>query len=364
MKDTELTLTETFGKKDSISALEAKYKAQKIAFAPLVFHAARALRDLGILALLLRERKQGMNAAGIATELNLPIYGVKVLLEAGLGAEAVYLEGERYFLTKTGYFILSDELTNVNMNFVGDVCYSAMVSLQQAVVDGEPSGLRDFGHWKTVYEGLTQLPVDVQKSWFEFDHFYSNAAFSAALPLVFDRNPRHIVDVGGNTGRWSIECLSYNSEVKMTIVDLPQQLELVEKNLSDAGLKGRFVTRAINMLEDDDEFPEQADVIWMSQFLDCFSEEEILRILIRARAGMRPNTSLFILESFWDRQRFDAAAFTLVNTSLYFTCIANGNSKMYHSDDLKRCAARAGLELFLQTDDLGLGHTLLEYRRP
>jgi len=148
----------------------------------------------------------------------------------------------------------------------------------------------------------------------------------------------------------------------MTVVDLPGQVELIAGNLSGAGFDGRFETCVINMLEDGMEFPEQADVIWMSQFLDCFSEEEVVRILTRARRSMSSHTSLFILETFWDRQRFDAAAFSLVNTSLYFTCIANGNSKMYHSDDMKSCAELAGLELVLQTDDIGLGHTLLEYR--
>jgi hypothetical protein len=77
---------------------------------------------------------------------------------------------------------------------------------------------------------------------------------------------------------------------------------------------------------------------------------------------LNQNTSLFILESFWDKQRFDAAAFTLVNTSLYFACVANGNSKMYHSEALKTCATQAGLSLYQEIDGIGFGHTLLEYR--
>ena len=352
----------SFGEKDERSALEAKSYAQKIAFAPIVFQATMALRDLGILGILMRERNRGVKAESIASELNLSLYGVKVLLEAGLGAEVVYLDAGRFHLTKAGYFILNDKLTKVNMNFVADVCYRSMSSLQESIVDGRPAGLEELGDWSTIYEGLAQLPEKTQKSWFEFDHFYSDDAFPEALPLVFRNRPRHIVDVGGNTGKWALKCLEYDDQVRVTILDLPHQIEKVKQNLARAGGADRCSTMAVNVLEEGDEFPSPVDVIWMSQFLDCFSEPEIVRILKRARGGMGGETSLFILETFWDRQRFDASAFSLVNTSLYFACIANGNSKMYHSDDMKKCAELAGLVLCRQTDGVGVGHTLLEYK--
>lgn len=352
----------SFSKKDSIGALEAKSNAQKIAFAPIVFQATMALRNLGILELLMKKRAKGLEVAEIAQELELSVYGVGVLLEGGLGAEVVYLEDDRYHLTKTGYFILTDKMTQVNMNFVADVCYKPMAHLEQAIVEGKPAGLKELGPWDTIYEGLTRLPDGVRTSWFDFDHFYSDVAFPIALPIVFDKNPKHIVDVGGNTGKWALKCLGHNDSVTVTLLDLPRQLEEATENLNAAGYAGRFSTFATDLLAQSDEFPEQCDVIWMSQFLDCFSIEEIVRILKRARGGMSKDTSLFILETYWDRQQFDASAFSLVNTSLYFTCIANGNSKMYHSDEMKKCATEAGLVLQEQTDNIGIGHTLLEYK--
>lgn len=353
-----------FAREKPINALQAKSNAQKIAFAPIVFQATLALRDLGILKLLMREKREGMTVEDIAQELDLTLYGVKVLLEAGLGAEVVHQENDRYHLSKTGFFILTDNLTQVNMNFVADVCYKPMTNLQEAITTGEPSGLEELGPWNTIYEGLTRLPEKARKSWFEFDHFYSDVAFPQVLAEVFQHKPRHIVDVGGNTGKWAIKCLGYDDSVSVTLLDLPRQIEKAQKNVEAAGLASRFNTMPVDLLGDGDEFPSQCDVIWMSQFLDCFSEEEVTRILTRARGGMGPDTSLYILEPYWDRQEFDAAAFSLVNTSLYFTCIANGNSKMYHSDDMKACALAAGLELQQQIDNIGIGHTLLEYTLP
>jgi hypothetical protein len=97
----------------------------------------------------------------------------------------------------------------------------------------------------------------------------------------------------------------------------------------------------------------------MSQFLDCFAEEEILSILRRAREVMTPQSRLCIMETFWDRQRFEPAAFCLTMTSLYFTVMANGNSKMYHSDDMIALVRQAGFRVETIHDSLGQGHSIV-----
>ena len=87
-----------------------------------------------------------------------------------------------------------------------------------------------------------------------------------------------------------------------------------------------------------------------------------MSILRRAAEVMGPDTRLYIMETLWDRQRFDTAALCLTQISLYFTAIANGNSKMYHSDDLVRLVETAGLHVETTHDFLGLGHSVLEVR--
>ena len=74
---------------------------------------------------------------------------------------------------------------------------------------------------------------------------------------------------------------------------------------------------------------------------------------------MASHTRIFIMETLWDRQRFDTAAFCLTMTSLYFTAIANGNSKMYNTEDMKACIEKAGLHIEHIYDGLGLGHSVI-----
>lgn len=344
--------------KDPHTAAEAKFEAQKIAFAPFVFQAAKALRDLGILEVVEKSGAEGLPSAEIVRKTGLPEYGVKVLVEAGLGMGLLLLKNERFSLAKTGFFILRDAMTGVNMDFVQDVNYRGFFHLQEAVKNGRPEGLKVFGKWPTVYQALSELPPDVQKSWFAFDHFYSDAAFPDVLPLIFKNTPKKLLDVGGNTGKWALQCVKHNPAVQVTIADLPGQLRMAEKNLSKEPGADRVHYHAVDLLDPKSSLPSGHDAIWMSQFLDCFSQEQIVSILKRAASAMDGGARLYILETYWNRQKHEAAAFCLQQTSLYFTCMANGNSQMYHSDDMKKCLDKAGLKIEKDLDHLGISHTL------
>jgi len=348
---------------DGKSALEAKYEAQKIAFAPIMFQAALALRDLGILEAVRQSRSRGITREEVARHLELSEYGVKVLLEAGLSMELVWVEEDLYRLTKTGWHILRDDLTRVNMDFTNDVNYLGMHTLADSVKEGKPTGLGVFGSWDTIYQGLLQLPEKARRSWLSFDHYYSDYSFSEILPVVLGTHVRQVLDVGGNTGKFAIQCARYSDDVQLTILDHPDQVGQADKNIREAGFAGRIRTRAMDLLDHSQPFPKGMDVIWMSQFLDCFSKEDIARLLSRSREAMGSGTRLHILELFWDRQKFDASTYSLHATSLYFTNMANGCSQMYHSSDLVELIEQAGLVIESQKDDIGVSHTLVTCRK-
>lgn len=354
-------MTLTF--KPPTSAFEARERAQWIAFAPFVFQAACVLRDRGILGAVERSR-EGLTLEQIAEAVELPLYGVRVLVEAGLGIGLLTEDEGRHHVTATALLVEHDPMTRANMDFTRDVNYLGLARLDDAIASGQPKGLEVFGRWSTVYEALAQLPEQVRRSWFAFDHFYSDSAFPAALPLVLERRPRRLLDIGGNTGKWAMACLRADPELVVTILDLPGQLHNAEQELGKVGLLERVRFHAANLLEETCEIPRDVDAIWMSQFLDCFSEPQITSILRRCVAAMQPDTTLYILETFWDRQRFAAASFCLQMTSLYFTAIANGNSQMYHSSTFLACVRAAGLEVVAEHDGLGISHTLLVCRLP
>lgn len=348
-------------KTDRIRAIEAKVEAQKIAFSPLTFQAIQALRSLSILQIIEDAGESGISIAEIAHKAGVSEYGAGVLCEMALGMgvlrhtkNTTCQKDEKYMLGKTGWMILEDNLTKANFDFVNDICYKGAFYLTESVKTGKPEGLKVFGEqWTTIYEALSSLPEQEKKSWFTFDHFYSDIAFPEALPIVFANKPRHIVDIGGNTAKWSIACCTYNADVTMTIVDLPGQTAVAEKNAQKAGFAQRIHTFSGNILDESTKLPANPDAVWMSQFLDCFSLRQITKILTKVHEHASKATLVYVLEPLWDRQKFIGESYALQATSLYFTCMANGNSKMYRYEELVDAIEKAGFELKTAHHNLG-----------
>jgi len=354
--------------KEQLSAREAQRLAEVIAWGPVVFQASRLMVKWGIFDLL-RDADKGLTRQEVCEKTGLSDYAVKCLLEASLCIGTVLVEPatDRFSLSKTGWFLINDPATRVNIDFNHDVNYEGWFHLEESLQNGKPEGLKHFGDWPTVYEGLSSLPPQVQKSWFGFDHFYSDSSFPEALEIIFKQHHvKSLYDVGGNTGKWALQCVGYDPEVEVTILDLPQQLAMMRENINGRTGAERISSYGINLLDKAATFPQREgglDAIWMSQFLDCFSMEQIVDILKRAKVAMTQQTRIYIMETLWDRQRFETAAFCLTMTSLYFTAIANGNSKMYNTEDMEACIREAGLEIEQIHDNLGLGHSIIVVKK-
>ncbi|HKR05746.1 MAG TPA: class I SAM-dependent methyltransferase [Bacteroidia bacterium] len=346
-----------FFEKDKRSGFDSIVYAQHIAFAPVVFQASRCLRDFGILTAA--DMEDGLTQDEIMEKTKLPLYGVRVLLEAGLGIGLLTCNNGKYKTTTTGRHIVSDKMTVANMDFIHDVCYKGMFDLKDSILNGKNEGLKALGNWKTVYEGLTHLPQQVRESWLKFDHYYSDDSYPLVIPLVLKYEPKNILDIGGNTGKFTLQCLKSNNEIKIGIVDLPGQLNMASENITRQGLADRVKFHEVDLLDERHPLPKNYDAIWMSQFLDCFSENEIISILKRCVEAMDKNAHVFILEPFWNKQKYEVSAFCLQMTSLYFTNIANGNSQMYDSALFLELIDKSGLKVVEQIDNVGVSHSLI-----
>lgn len=362
---------------DKIRAIDAKIEAIKIAFSPMTFQAIRALLELGLLQKISDSGDDGITIKELSEDSGLSEYGVGVLCEMALGMGVLKISGSesaekenksglgKLILGKIGWFLLEDECTRVNFNFTNDICYKGAFNLIDSVKNGKPEGLKNFGDkWTTVYEALSTLPEREKKSWFEFDHFYSDVAFPEALPIVYKNKPKNLFDIGGNTAKWAIASCKYDKDVHVTIVDLPGQTAVAEKNVKEAGFADRVSFVSGNVLDVETKLPAGADAIWMSQFLDCFSLHQITKILTKIYNSVDENCDVFVMEPLWDMQKYEGESYALQATSLYFTCIANGNSKMYRYGELVDAIEKAGFKLVTAHHNLGSNfYSILNFRK-
>lgn len=340
-------------KKES-SRVEALTKAQEIAFSPFTFHATGALLELGILKFI---DETPSTIDEIIKHCNVTEYCVSTLFDAAECAGLVKCEDGKFSTTKLAQSFLYDEMTRVNFNFMKDVCYLGASKLLDSFKTEEPCGLHKFiGDYPTIYPALTKLPPQIQKSWYEFDHYYSDGCFEEALKIIFKHNPAEIFDIGGNTGKFEKACLAYNENCNVTMLDLPENIERAKQNINSSRCK--FC--GINVIDKNYAYPHFSGAVFMSQFLDCFSKEQIVYILSNICNNMEDDTRIYILEPFTDNQIFDGAAYSLVHISLYFTCMANGKSKMYKKSDMEKLIEQSGLKISSEYRISTHDYTLLE----
>lgn len=348
------------------SLFHAYDEAQRIAFGPVTFQAVAAAIDLGLLKTL-SESDDALSIEAIADRCGQTAYGVRVLVELLSTAHVVTRHpDETYSLTKTGECLLFDEMTRVNFNFIKDVNYCALAHMGISIAEQRPAGLAEFDpNWKTIYPHLKDLPPKARQAWFEFDHFYSDVAYRAALNVLKKLNVQHFCDIGGNTGKFTKMALETLPKAKATFVDLPEQIGLMRNNADLADLQDRIETFAIDWLDPARGLTLQnkADLIWMSQFLDCFSFDEALSILKRSKEALLDDGYIAILEPLWDAQPIETASLCLAATSLYFTVLANGNSRFFGRKELETLITEAGLVIESRHDHLGVSHSLYLCRK-
>ena len=345
------------------TAFAARFEAQKIAFGPVVFQCVRYAWKRGMLQALADTGHSGLTIADMSASGRWTEYALKVALESCLSAGVVSLRDGAYVLDKVGFCMLTDSITQVNLDFMHDVCYQGLFDLDRSLDSEQPLGLAALGDWPTLYQGLSALSEPAKGSWFAFDHHYSDTSFPEIFPDVFATAPRRIMDIGANTGKFASAALAYHAGVELHLVDLERQLAVADQTLTDAGVRERAHLHACDLLDDAAPLPAGMDLIWMSQFLSCFSEPAIASILRRVALALGPNGQVLIMDTFWDRQQYDIAAYCLINTSPYFTAMASGNSKIYQSADYIRLAQAAGLELLTTRDGIGYCHSLLRFGR-
>lgn len=348
------------------SASEALKYAQLLAVSPFVFQAIVAMKQLGIFKIFSElEEGQKLTKQSIAEKCQINEYAASVLIDLAIAADIIISDSNsNLILSKTGYYLATDNMTNINLDFSNHTCYQGLFYLTESLKENRPVGLDVFTkQHKTIYPFLKELPSKAKSSWFAFDHFYSNLVFDNILKVIEENYPcKKICDIGGNTGNFAKVATDFNPNISVVLVDLPEQCDQAKIQLKGNNQVSFY---PVDILDDNSKLPDgkDIDVWWMSQFLDCFNPKQVESIINKVSKTMNDNSIIVITEIFGDKQKNDTASLVIEATSLYFAAIANGCSRFYHSETMNKLMHNCNLKLTQEFSNIGLGNSVLIYKK-
>jgi predicted O-methyltransferase YrrM len=160
---------------------------------------------------------------------------------------------------------------------------------------------------------------------------------------------RHMLDVGGGPGTWSIAFLQAAPEARATLFDLPAVVSIAEKNFAEVGLTDR-----VTLVEGDyysDVLPEGADLAWLGAICHQNSRQQNRDLFSKVYAALADNGVVIIRDVIMDPSRTSPLGGALFAVNMLVATEGGGTYTFdEYSEDL--CAAGFAAVEFVHRDEL------------
>jgi hypothetical protein len=131
-----------------------------------------------------------------------------------------------------------------------------------------------------------------------------HAVSARAADIVADIGPpsfRHLLDVGGASGTWTIAFLRAVPDARATLFDLPPAIEQARLRLGEAGLSDRVTLVAGDF--DVDSLPAGADLAWVSAILHQNSRAQNRTLLRKVGEALTGQGQILIRDVVMEESR-------------------------------------------------------------
>lgn len=152
-------------------------------------------------------------------------------------------------------------------------------------------------------------------------------------PLTF----RHLLDIGGASGTWTIAFLRAAPDAKATLFDLPEVIPLARKRIAEAGLSNRVDLVAGDFYEDD--LPGGADLAWVSAITHQNSRRQNRALFAKVHAALKQDGIIAIRDIVMNDSRTTPAAGALFAVNMLVGTKAGGT---YTFDEFEQDLLHAG----------------------
>ncbi len=150
---------------------------------------------------------------------------------------------------------------------------------------------------------------------------------------------RHMLDIGGGPGTWTIAFLLAADEAKATLFDLPAVIPIAKQRFAEVGL-----TERVNLVEGDyntDALPEGADLAWLGAICHQNSRQQNLDLFTRTYEALSDGGVIVIRDVVMDGSRTSPPAGALFAINMLVATEAGGT---YTFDEYREDLIEAGFD--------------------
>lgn len=276
----------------------------------------------------------------LASELRVQVRGLTTLLDA-LAALRLLTKEEDKFALPSG---LSDLLTPTGPHTVLAMCQHQAnclrrwAQLAKVIKKGEPaerapSVRGEQGDEQSFIGAMDNLSAPM-----------ADSVIQALQPLAF----RHLLDLGGASGTWTMAFLRACPEGRATLFDLPTVIPMAQKRLAER----RFLDRVKLMPGDfmTDRLPAAVDLAWVSAIVHQNSQEQNRVLFRKIFKVLVPGGRIAIRDVVMNETRTEPVAGALFAVNMLVATLGGGTFTFAElSEDLK--AAGFSEPLLVRKDD-------------
>ena len=161
-----------------------------------------------------------------------------------------------------------------------------------------------------------------------------------SVPLISSLGPlkfKHLLDLGGASGTWTIPFLRLNPGAKATIFDLPEVIPMARRTMAKAGLADRVDLAAGSYHKG--SMPKGADLAWVSAIVHQNSRGQNRAMFEKVFKALEPGGRILIRDIVVDSTRTRPVGGALFAVNML---VATDGGATFTFDELREDLARAG----------------------
>ena len=194
-----------------------------------------------------------MTAGVLAGELGTDTRATAILLDALAALEFLDKQGEKYSVPEDVAGLLDEQSTDNILPMIRHHanCLRRWVELPKVAQTGKCA---------ETAPSVRGAGAD-QADFISAMNTISRSVAAGVIDKIRPSKFRHMLDIGGGPGTWTIAFLRAASEAGATLYDLPAVVSIAEKNFAEAGVTDRVMLVEGNYYTD--ALPEGMDLAWL-----------------------------------------------------------------------------------------------------